>query len=135
MPLKFAIKTHINPNCIYCALTPMPSPQAVSVTTTPSAVVLTRVCTRPVGGGVEACVRVVCTTPQGQSVTSVPQATSQIPTAKWTVLMPAYVSGSFVKLKVWPFAHHSTESAAHRKSDSGIQDKAKFKLEFQENAK
>lgn len=85
----------ITPYCIqYCVLTFLPSLQAVSVTTTPSAVVLTRQCTRPVGGGVEVCVKAVCTTLLGQSVTSVPQATSQTPAAKWTILMPAYVSGS-----------------------------------------
>lgn len=77
----------------------LPSPQAVSATTMPSAVVLIRLCMRPVGGGVVVCVRVACTTPQGQNVTSVPQATSQTPSAKWTVLMPVYVSGSLAKQK------------------------------------
>lgn len=75
---------------------PSPSPQAVSVTTTPSAVILIRQCMRPVAGGVEVCVRTVRTTQQGQSVTSVPRATSPTLTAKWTVLMPAYVSGSLL---------------------------------------
>lgn len=69
----------------------------MSVTTTPNAVALSRRCTRPVGEGVEVCVRVVCTTPQGQSVTSVLKATSQTLAAGWTVLMPAYVSGHLVK--------------------------------------
>lgn len=82
----------MNPYCVYCILTPVPCPQVVIVTTTPSAVDLTRRCTRPAGRGVEVCVRTVCTTPRGQSVTSVPRATSQTLTAKWTVLTPAYVS-------------------------------------------
>lgn len=58
-----------------------------------SAAILTRRYMRPVDGGVEVCARAACTTQLGQSVTSVPQATSQTPTAEWTVLMPAYVSG------------------------------------------
>lgn len=87
----------INPCCIYWKPTVFPPPQAVTVTTTPSAVVSTRLCTRPVDGGVEVCVKVVCTTPQGQNVSSVPQATSLTPTAEWTVQMPAYVSVPLVK--------------------------------------
>lgn len=70
------------------------SPQDVSATTTPSAVILTQQCMRLVGGEAEVCVRTVCTTPQGQSVTGVPRATSRIPAAQWAVLMPAYVSNT-----------------------------------------
>jgi len=86
----------MNPYCMCCKLTPLPSPQAVSVTITPSAVILTRRSTRLAGGGVEVCVRAACTTPQGQSVTSVCRATSQTAT-EWTTPTPAYVSGSSVK--------------------------------------
>lgn len=78
---------------MHCPLTFLHSSQDASATTTPRAVVLTRQYMRPVAGGVEASVKAVCTTPWGQSVTSVPLATSQTHAARWTVPMPAYVSG------------------------------------------
>lgn len=70
----------------------MSCPQVVSVTTTHSAAGLTGRCMRPVDRGVEVCVKVVCTTPRGQSVTSALQDTSRTPAVEWIVLTPAYVS-------------------------------------------
>lgn len=77
---------------MYALCIHLSTPQAVNVTTMHSAAILTRHYMRPVDGGVEVCARAVCTIQLGQSVSSVPQATSQTPTAEWTVLMPAYVS-------------------------------------------
>lgn len=82
---------------MYCVICILSTLQAVNVTTMHSAAILTRHYMRPVDGGVEVCARAVCTIPLGQSVTSVPQAISQTPTAEWTVLMPAYVSVSNCK--------------------------------------
>lgn len=65
----------------------------------PGDVVLIRLCTKPVGGGAEECVRAACTTQQGPSVIAVPQATSPIPAAKWTALTPAHVSSSLAHYK------------------------------------
>lgn len=81
-------------HCLCVRCTDLLSPQDASATTTPSAVTLTPGCTRLVGGEAEVCVRTACTTPQGQSVSSVPRATSQTPAAGWTALMPAHVSSS-----------------------------------------
>lgn len=97
------------------------SSQDVSATTTPSAVILTWQCTRPVGGEAEVCVRIVCTTPQGQSVTSVPRATSQTPAAEWTVLMPAFVSNAEI--------HHGAESATYHTSDGDFRMFLKFEVQ------
>ena len=83
--------------CTNLIVTSLSSPQAVSATTMPSAVVLTRQCTMLVGRVLEVCVRVVCTTPQGQSATSVPQATNPTPAAEWTSPTPAFVSVLLVK--------------------------------------
>lgn len=71
-------------------------PQAATATATPAVVVLIRPRTKPVGGGVEECVRAACTTRRAPSVTVVPRATSPTPAAEWTSLTPAHVSGSLV---------------------------------------
>lgn len=74
-------------------------PQVASAIAMPGDVISIRLCTKPVGGGAEECVRPACTTQQGPSVIAVSQATSQIPAAKWTALMPAYVSVSLAHYK------------------------------------
>lgn len=68
------------------------TPQAASVTTTPSAVVLTKLCTKPAAAGAEVCVKDVCTTPRDHIASSASRATSPIPTARWIVPMRVYVS-------------------------------------------
>lgn len=73
-------------------------PQVASATTTPTAVILTWRCTKPLAREAEACVRTVCITPQGQNVTGVLWAISQTRAAQWTVRTPAYVSSAAICL-------------------------------------
>lgn len=74
-------------NAIECEL----RRQDASATITPSAVTLTKPCTRPAAGEVEASATSVCTTRRDQSVTSVPPDTSPTPAVRWTAQTPAYV--------------------------------------------